>query len=414
MKILKLSSIILLATMGFVACKPKMVGDFKLPAPTPADFTIAIQSINSAVAPSDNNFVIVENTTGFLSSWTFQGANIASSTRQRDSIYFQKAGTYTIKLESSSKGGISSVTKTVTIAEDSKIPANFEITPIDAYHFKLKNTTSLSVGGQWFLPDGTTSFGNEDTAYVAYAGDSEIKLKAELIKGVFVSVVKTVTIATNDPNNTVLNDSIFVLLTGGASTPNGKTWVVDNGPKKTNVGAGSNMTSSYYNWPDGFSEVGFVEGIYLNEFTFKPNQMYVPKNQSVTAGAQYAEAYFGIEAIGDWTNGLEGSNGSYNNIKVQDPKHVASPFIYKTNDWDYIKDKNKTRTSGATIEFTTGSYFGWFTNQYKFFIVSITPTQMVVGHYYDDHAYTDSPANKTFSTTKEYNNHRILTFNVKP
>lgn len=413
MKILKLSSTILFIAMGLAACKPK-VGpkDVVLPGPTPADFTIKTQSINSSVAPNDKNFVIVQNTTGFLSKWTFVGGNISSSTKQTDSVYFQKAGTYEIKLESSSKGGTSTVTKTVTIAEDSKIPADFEVTKIDEYHYKVKNTTSLKVGGQWFLPDGTISSDDEAVAYIPYAGESQVRLKAELIKGVFVNVEKTITVGSNDVSNPILTDSIFILLTGGASKPEGKTWLPSNAPKKTNVGGGADMTSSYNNWPNGFTEPAFMEGMYLNEFTFKPNQFYIPKNQHVSAQNQFAEAYFGIDAIGDWA-ASDASNGTWNNSKAVDPKHVASAFIYKTNEWDYIKDKDRSRTTGATIEFRSGSYMGWFANQYKYFIVKITEDELVVAHYYGDKAYTDSPANKVFSTTKDYNNHRSLTFTLK-
>ncbi|HTF80569.1 MAG TPA: hypothetical protein VL947_02550 [Cytophagales bacterium] len=413
MKVIKYITTTLLATIICAACKPKEAKEPALPSPIAADFTYKIQSISPAV-PDDKNFVIVENTSGFLTKWTFEGANKTSSTKRIDSVYFGKKGTYKIKLETASKGGMSTVEKMITIEEDTKIPADFTITKVTDYVYSVKNTTVISDAVKWEFPNGTSSTEKTDAVetYIPYAGDNEIKLTAELVKGVFVTVVKTINVPTNDPSNPLLTDPILTMLTGGPSNPNGKTWVVSNAPKKTNVGAGADMSSSYYNWPDGFTEAGFVEGIYTNEFTFKYNQQYIPKNQNVTAGAQYAEAYFGIDAIGDWA-GNDAENGTYNNIKVVDPNHVASAFIYKVNDWEYIKDKKQANTTGATIEFTTGSYIGWFTNQHKFFIVKITEDEMVLGHYYDDHAYTDSPANTTFSQTDRYNNHRTLTFNVK-
>ncbi len=406
MKYIKiLISIIALAIIG---CKKRP----ELPAPTPADFSITITSISPSKFPNDKNLVIVQNTTGFVSKWTFEGANKETSERNTDSIYFAKAGTYKIKLQSASKGGLTTTEKTVTIAEDSKIPADFEVTKLDDYHYKVKNTTVISESVLWYFPDGTSSTANEDTAYVAYAGDQAIKLKAELVKGVFVTVTKMITISVSDPSNPNVTDTVLAHLTGGPSNPNGKTWVVDKGSKKINVGSGSDMKSSYYNWPDGFNDAGFVNGMYANEFTFKYNQVYVPKNQLISCGGQFADAYFGIKTITDWA-AADGVNGTYNTVKVEDPNHVESAFVFKTNDWDYIKDKTKSNTTGATIEFTTGSYIGWFANNHKFFIVSISATQMVLGHYYSDHAYDDSPANKKLSQTSSYSNFRTFTFNAK-
>lgn len=401
----KLLFVLTISFTALMSCKKRP----ELPNPTKADFTTTITSINPSALPDDKNYVIVHNTSGFMSRWTFEGANKTTSDKNTDSLYFPVAGTYRIKLYSYSAGGVDSVTKSVTIDENSKIPANFDYVKIDENHFQVKNTSVVDGKAYWYFPDGTTSNAKIDTIYLPFSGDQNVKLKVELVKGVFIDVAKTITVASTDMSNPNLTDPIFVKLTGGLDDEDGKTWLVCTTAAlvdKVDIGSGGvgpykekAMDVSYWNYAASQGGYGgsFKNGCAANEYTFiMKNYQYKPLNNKVTVHYDWAFLDFGKPFV------------RYNDLALEDPNHAPAPFILKNEG---------IGITGYTLKFGNGSYLAYYdgANRQRYEICKINDAgdSLWVRHKYEDYT-TDTGKNQNALTSPEKDgNQRIMVFKLK-
>lgn len=392
----KITSLFILAGLFFTACKPKDSKEIDLGAPAAASFT-------KTNLGGDPNTFVFENTTpnAFITSWDFGGE---TSRQVKDTVFFARKGVYTVTLTTGSKGGVSTTSQTITIAETSPLAADFNYREIGKNTYEVEVTTPNPQGIVWSFSNGTGSVGQvKDTVYFPFAGDNPVTLSIQTINGPS-SFTKPVEVATTDESNPDLNDPNLILLTGGYEDKDGKTWVIHTGPKLTNVGQSTNFTHSYHDYPGGLTgDPEFMQGIVDNEYTFIMDKYrYVPKNGNVTMGAQFSDIFFGTKFV-DWNEPDPGKNGTYNPKKGKDPKHKAAPFVWKNNEWDYIVDKDKSHSIGSTIEIKNNSYIGWFSNHSKYIVMKLTADTLRLAHYTGDKA-KDDPADF------KNQNHRWFTF----
>lgn len=341
------------ATLLMVGCKPKLDKDHSLPGPTAADFEST--TYLDASDPDVDNFLIFKNTTGFVSSWNFGGQK--TSKLLNDTVFFAYDTTYNVSLISASKGGISTVTKTVKIKRTSTYAAQFDLVKIDANHVKVTKTTPAA-GTQLFTAStGDTSSSATAEFYFPWAGTYEIALTFSFKKGnsTFSSTKKrSVTIDQDDLTNPNITDSVFVKLTGGLDKANGRTWTIQNFN-----GVGGKDNSKY----DGTAEVGYYKntggikgaewtgGSLLNDFTFKmKGYQFIPKNQKATVHYDAANELFGK------------SQKQYADIALDDPNMKQGPFILKRDEAIPTPYKYGLRIIG-------GGYLGYHENRYYYEIV---------------------------------------------
>lgn len=315
----------------------------------------------------DENTFVFKNATptgGYITKWDFAG--LSSSTQYMDTIFFGVKGKYLIKLTSNSRGGISTSEKEVEVASTSEYGATPKITKINDYTYIVEDITKESSSTNWNFYNGLKSTKKIDTAYFPFQGSYKISLTSTSPKGTSTAYVEPVIVTTkDDASNPLCSDEVITYLTGGCGAVNGKTWVIDPRGKKTNVGAADNLSSSYYDFPDGLGGATWTEGALNNEYTFNlRNFQYIPKNTNVTASALYANKYFGK------------NQALYADIQLQDPKHKAA-------NWILNKDATNLGTGyGFTI--TDGSYIGYFEDRYKYYIVRINADTMYLAHRYND------------------------------
>ena len=108
------------------ACEAYEPDDITLgPLPAAPEFRVEVLA-------DDPNYVVVEDLSqGFFSrTWTFPGGTPERSTEALDTIFYRKAGQYTITLHAAAMGGngTASQTQTVTIAQDAATACTDEIT----------------------------------------------------------------------------------------------------------------------------------------------------------------------------------------------------------------------------------------------------------------------------------------------
>ena len=382
--------------LGLLACKKRA----ELPNPEQASFSVRYL---------DDNNVVFENTTksGYISSWEFEGHG--TSTQYKDTIFFGYPGDYKVKLTSNSKGGITSTEQVINIKTASKYIAKPVIIGKyqDDWHYIVEDQTPESTGSSWDFRNGELSTQKRDTIYLPFAGKHRVQLTSVTPYVTSTELSAEIEIKTKDDSYNNCSDDLFNKLTGGCDDEDGKTWVVDPAPFMSYVGPGSNVSNvagiAYYRYDGGLTGDAFTKGMLDNEYTFTRYHQYIPKTQNVSMGGQFSDKFFGTSYV-NFSNPDLGTNGTYNTYNQVDPKHKQAPFIWKTADWDYIKDKNQTRTTGATIEILNGSYLGWFSDNSKYYIVSITDDVMVIGHYYAD---------ETSTAKTDYNNGRQFTLRLK-
>lgn len=386
-----------LLALGLFACK---TGRPELPNPDQAQISTRFL---------DKNTVVFENVTksGYVSQWVFEGHG--TSNQYKDTVFFGYAGTYKVQLTSNSKGGVTTTTTDVVITETSKYIAKPVIVGIaaDKWHIIVEDQTPESTGSSWDFRNGEESTQKRDTIYLPFAGKHRVQLTSVTPYVTSTELSAEITIDQKDPAFNGCSDDIFNKLTGGCDDEDGKTWVVDPAGFMSYVGPGSNVSNTasvaYWRYPDGLTGDAFTKGMLDNEYTFTRYRQYIPKNGNVSMGGQFSDKFFGTSHV-DFSNTNLGTNGTYNTYNHSDPKHKQASFIWKAGDTDYIKDKDPSRTTGVTIEIKNGSYLGWFSDNSKYYIVSITDDAMVIGHYYAD---------ETSTPKSDYNNGRQFTLRVK-
>ncbi len=101
------------------ACDPEMDEDITLgPLPEPPAFSVEI-------VPGDSNRVVVKDLSSgnFDRLWTFEGGEPATSGLAEDTVFFAKAGVYTVTLHVAANGGngTASASEEVTILTDAEV-----------------------------------------------------------------------------------------------------------------------------------------------------------------------------------------------------------------------------------------------------------------------------------------------------
>ncbi|WP_028979262.1 hypothetical protein [Sporocytophaga myxococcoides] len=353
-----------LTALIVVSCQPKKGKDEELPAPSVADFEI-VQNTND---PSDKNTFTFKNTTpgAFITSWDFGG--IAKSSASNETVFFGYKGTYKIKLLATSKGGTTTITKDLVIPENSPYAADFEIEKVGDFKFKVTSTVPDPIDMTFTYANGDSSKAQVSEVYFPFKGNYNITLKVKTVKGIS-SITKPVEVTEDyDPTNPDLNDPVVLALTGGLAAANGKTWVMIPNGKSGGVGPLGTLTPDWWNQPDGFTGPAWEKGMLTNEFTFNIRQyQYIPKNGNVTVHWNFAKELTGVK------------RGTYDDGFYSDPKHKQAPFI--------IRKANGAGT-GYTLDFTNGSYLGYYDRRYNHEIVKISADTLFIRHHYSDSTNT--------------------------
>jgi PKD repeat protein len=116
---------IFIATLIFASCDPEQAKDIVL-GPLPPSPTFIVEA-----DPGNANRVIVKDqSTGYFSRlWVVEGGTPAQSSKEIDTIFFSKAGTYDISLYASKEGGSGTAfaTKLVVIENDATVACDPKI-----------------------------------------------------------------------------------------------------------------------------------------------------------------------------------------------------------------------------------------------------------------------------------------------
>jgi len=188
---------------------------------------------------------------------------------------------------------------------------------------------------------------------------------------------------------TPITEDIKVMLTGGPSAANGKTWVLKTDAATQGDGASAVEPSmlvliptpaDFYGWLGREKNTGLKE-----EFTFKYNGSYSvdAKNDTVVAISIFA-------FVNNIT--VPNSNGPYGTCKAKYTGPTGATWTLNETSFtvDAITNPSETAippahgnvtfTGKRWLSFSTGSYIGFldFTTSTKVIIESISPTQMRV------------------------------------
>lgn len=164
-------------------------------------------------------------------------------------------------------------------------------------------------------------------------------------------------------------ESIFNLLTGGTVNPTGKKWKISPFPNKTGMGPVTTLDQSYWTYNQGLIETCFTEGLLNNDYTFRKDSTYIPKNQNVTVHWAHANVYFGK------------NQAQFVDLALQDPKHTAAPFK--------LKKMEGSPGTGFILDVQNGSYLGYFQNRSRYEIIKITEDSMYVRQAFSEDPSTD-------------------------
>ncbi|MBC7391088.1 MAG: PKD domain-containing protein [Opitutaceae bacterium] len=371
--------IISVALLAVFSCKKKT---HDLPSPEAAQIKTTQLDENSFV------FENVTPTGGGASKWDFGG--IVSSIKQKDTVFFGSVGTYDIKLTSNSKGGISSTSTQVTVVKSSPL-SDFTISKAASKNsFVINSSTPGNISYRIEYSNGEILNTDKDTVYLPWQGQytATLTVKANYGGRVVTSISKqTIDVASDDSNNPMLTDPVYLKLTGGLAQPNGKTWVMSPTAKLSGVGPyiPNAINLDYYNYPTGYDgDAAWKNGALQNEYTFvMKGYQYIPKNNTVTMHWAFANEYFNQ------------NQAQYSDIALPDPKHAQAPFV--------LRNEN-IGVTGYTLKFGNESYIAYFDGRYNYEIAKITNDSLWIRHKYSD-GPKDDPAKD--------GNQRVLLFTVK-
>ena len=208
---------------------------------------------------------------------------------------------------------------------------------------------------QWDFGNGTSSNGDEVTAYFPFSGEYEVTLTV-FTKGGSVASSEVITIDQTDPE--ICNVEIFQLLTGGCDQPEGKTWVIDaDRAGHFGLGPGSASVGETFtpDWYQAAANEKIGGGLYDDEFTFFLN-----------------ESVFVQETNGD----VYVNSGQKDNF----PGAVESPVGDYTAPYDSPENMNYSITEDGNgdqfINISQGGFIGYATGVNTYQILSISETEM--------------------------------------
>jgi PKD repeat protein len=206
----------------------------------------------------------------------------------------------------------------------------------------------------WDFGNGTKAKGNNVVGTFPVKGSYNVTLTVYNAGG-SASYTTTVEIAETDP--TLLDIPVYNMLTGGASKPEGKTWIIDYA-RAGHFGVGPNPSSGQGDTPEWYA-AGVNEkdggGLYNDKYTFK-----------------LADFEFVMETEGDiYLNGKQQSvfPGSYES-PVGD---YTAPYNSPGNlTWSVSEDDD----GNQFVTISPGGFIGYYTGVSTYKIVSLEENEM--------------------------------------
>ena len=209
---------------------------------------------------------------------------------------------------------------------------------------------------KWDLGNGKTEEGNEVTGTYPVKGTYTVKLTV-FTSGGSVTSTQQVVIENTDIN--LLDIPVYNLLTGGATKPAGKTWVID-ATRDGHFGVGPNPSDAtlgdvpnYYS-ANANDKVG--TGLYDDEFTFSlTNFSFTQKtNGDVYLNNKYAADFPGaFDNLGDKT----------------------APFTAPTNlTWTIPDPSSETKL----LTISLGGFVGYYSGSRTYKIVSLSENELIL------------------------------------
>lgn len=234
--------------------------------------------------------------------------------------------------------------------------AFFTFEPTDETPNKVKfSCTTKAFLKKWDFGNGTKGEGDEVIGIFPLKGEYLVTLTA-FTSGGSISYTQEVNIAEDDP--TLLDIPVYNFLTGGASKPEGKTWIID-ATRAGHFGVGPNPSNPELGDVPNYYAAGANEkpgtGLYNDEFTF------------VLSGFQY-----NYETNGDvYLNNKYASDfpGSFENLGDR-----TAPFTAPTDlSWSV------TESEGSQyLNISTGGFIGYYSGVSSYKIVSLSENELII------------------------------------
>ncbi len=234
--------------------------------------------------------------------------------------------------------------------------AAFTFSPTAETPNKIKfSSTSKAFLKKWEFSNGTKAEGNEVIGVFPLEGKYLVTLTAYAAGG-SASTTQEVTIAGDDA--TLLDIPVYNLLTGGASKPEGKTWIID-AKRAGHFGVGPNPSDASLGDVPNYYSAGPDEkpgtGLYNDEFTF------------VLTGFAYK-----YETNGDvYLNKKYASDfpGSFENLGDRTAPYTAPNDL----SWTVTgPDGNQS------LNISTGGFIGYYCGTGTYKIVSLSENELII------------------------------------
>ena len=230
--------------------------------------------------------------------------------------------------------------------------AQFSVTPTAAnpniVDFKASNQDLTAI---WDLGNGATASGPNVTGIYPNAGTYTVTLTV-FNRGGSKSSSQDVVIANTDPS--LLDNPIFNALTGGASGPGSKTWVIDS-VSPAHFGVGPDPIGSAGDFPEYYAAGPLDKagvGLYDDRYVFHLEGF---RFDMVTQG----QAYVHNELAGDFP-------GSYENAV-----DYTAPYADRLNEtWSY------TDGSPATLTISGDAFIGMYTGYRVYNVLTVNDTAL--------------------------------------
>lgn len=252
---------------------------------------------------------------------------------------------------------------------------------VDGLTITFTSTSTNTDTYSWDFGDGETSTEQNPVHVYVGGGDYDVVLTVTGAGGTDTKE-ETITVVPS-------NEDVKVMLTGGASATNGKTWVLNTASITDGDGASAVEPTMLVLIPTPADFYGWLgkEGTTAkkDEFTFKYNGSYSieTKNDTVIGITLFS-------VVNGLTDG--NSNGPYGTCWAKYTEPTGATWTL--NDTDFTVDAitnpsdanvppthgNVTFAGKKWLSFSTGAYFGFldFTTSSHVIIKSISPTQLRV------------------------------------
>ena len=203
----------------------------------------------------------------------------------------------------------------------------------------------------WDFGNGTTAKGPSVSSPYPYAGTYTVKLTV-FASGGSKSTSQQITIAQD--NLGLLNNPIFIMLTGGVNGPGYKTWVIDS-TADGHMGVGPDPVSALGNIPEWWSAGPLDKagaGLYDDRYVFHLNGF---KFDMINHGDVYVH------------NSLAANfPGSFQNLE-----DFTAPYTDQVNEsWTLLE------TTDTTITISNNAFIGFYTGVHTYRILDITDSTL--------------------------------------